>query len=134
MGRSQSQNPPQLHYSTIGQLPVKLDNPSKAPAAEPVTSKVNSITLKVNSRSCNFESTSCRVCFPPFFWFWWVCNTLEEGTHSHRIAVLEVSDTVFLSHFYFISFTWNDNRNIQRQFPSLGMTIGISRGNFLHLE
>lgn len=50
MGRSQSQNHPQLRYSTIGQLPVKVDNSIKVPAAEPLTLKANSSPLvKVKS-------------------------------------------------------------------------------------
>lgn len=50
MGRSQSQNHPQLRYSTTGQLPVEGNNPSKAPPVEPVTLKANSSPLvKVKS-------------------------------------------------------------------------------------
>lgn len=45
MGGSQSQNHPQLRYSTIGQLPVKINNTSKQAPVEPVTLRANNSSL-----------------------------------------------------------------------------------------
>jgi euchromatic histone-lysine N-methyltransferase len=55
MGRSQSQNHPQLLYSTIGQSPMKVNNPSKAPPVEPVTLKVNNSPLATVKTECGGE-------------------------------------------------------------------------------
>lgn len=47
MGGSQSQNHPQLRYSTIGQLPVKTNNTSIQAPVEPVTLRANNSSLAI---------------------------------------------------------------------------------------
>jgi len=56
MGGSQSQNHPQFHYSTIGQLPVKTNNTSKQPPVEPVTLRVNNSSLATVNAGCGGEN------------------------------------------------------------------------------
>jgi hypothetical protein len=53
--RSQSQNHLQLRYSTIGQLLVKVNDPSKAPPVEPVTLKANNSPLATVKTECRGE-------------------------------------------------------------------------------